>query len=123
MGTTTVIVPAPSAANAPANSDSVVLEAARAAKTLQGVLFGVSGYNKGPAQYIQVHDSAAAPSNGAVPKISLPVAIGSVSPVPFALDFGLLGRGFVNGIYICNSTTGETLTAGAADCWFNARYK
>jgi hypothetical protein len=76
------------------------------------MLFGVNG---GPDQWIHIFDSATAPAGGSKPRIKIKAAAG--------LNFGL-GMGnfqnwmFENGIYICNSTTKDTLTLGAANCDF-----
>ena len=41
----------------------------------------------------------------------------------FSIDFGVYGMAFVNGLYVANSSTAATLTAGAADCQFFARIR
>lgn len=120
MGTTTVIVPQSAAANAPDTSASAAYENSRLAKAAPGVLYGVSGYNSGPAQFLQVHDSATVPADTAVPLavISIPTLSN------FSIDFGSYGLGLKKaGIVICNSTTGPTKTIGAADCFITARFK
>lgn len=96
----------------PAYATSLVVKAAA------GILYGVTGYNsKGTPQFLQIHDAAALPADTAVPKIVISVPASS----SFALEFGM-GRGFANGIVICNSSTGPTKTIGAADIWVDAQY-
>lgn len=89
-------------------------------KASQGTLHCLTGYNAGNVdQFIQIHDAKALPADGAVPKIIFAVFGGS----NFSFDIGADGRSFVNGIVICNSTTGPVKTIGAADCWFDAQYR
>lgn len=81
-----------------------------------GYLVQIRGQNdSGAAQYIQVHDAASLPGNGAVPKEVIKVSAGtsfSISPKS-NLQFSV-------GIVVCNSSTAATLTVGSADCWFSA---
>lgn len=86
-------------------------------KASKGILYGVTGYNSGPAQFIQLHDSATVPADTAVPVMT--VAVGATQN--FSIDFGLRGKGFLLGIVACNSTTGPTKTIGAANCSFEGR--
>lgn len=87
-------------------------------KSAPGVLYGLTGYNsKASAQFIQIHDDDALPSNTAVPKITFTVAASS----NFSIEFGR-GRKFDVGIVVCNSSTGPTLTIGSADIWVDAQY-
>ena len=80
--------------------------------------FDIVGYNNGPDQYIQVHDSAAAAAEGAVP-IAVLLATGG-----FQFSFSwTTGRLFANGIYVCNSSTDTTKTIGSADCLFDITYR
>ena len=111
---------------APANSDSAAYVASQIVKaevggikgTGAGVLYGVTGYNSGAAQFLQVFDSSTLPADTAVPAVVIAIAATS----NFSIDFGVLGRGFVRGCVICNSSTGPTKTIGAANCWINARF-
>lgn len=103
----------------PVNSTSQALEAARVVKSGAGTLFGVSGFNnKGTAQFVQIFDVEKPPVNGAVPVVVITVPTVS----NFSIAFGILGRSFARGIFVCNSSTLATLTAGAADCWFDCQY-
>jgi hypothetical protein len=78
--------------------------------------FTVSSTNVA-AQFIQFHDTNAIPGNGAIPVLVFTVAASGDKTVAF----GLPGRMFDRGIVIANSTTAATLTAGAADCFFDVQ--
>lgn len=87
-------------------------------KATPGKLIKINGYNsKVLAQFIQIHDSATLPADGAVPA----VVINAATVANFSIDFSPNGRLFANGIVICNSSTGPTKTIGLADCWFDAQ--
>lgn len=88
-------------------------------KASAGTLFGLTGYNSGAEQFIQLHNASSAPSDTAVPVVIILVPASS----PFAIDFGMYGRRFSTGIYVCNSSTGPAKTIGSSDCWFDAQYK
>lgn len=88
-------------------------------KTTAGILFKLSCYSSNAAQqWIQIHDAVALPANGSVPKFTMPIALNS----DLFVDWNIFGRNFVNGIIVSNSTTGPTLTIGAADCFFDVQY-
>ena len=90
-----------------------------AVKTSGGILWAIRVQNDaGGAQYIQVHDTAAAPSVGAAPVEVFKVGAGEAAIYPFAY-----GRRMNNGIHIVNSTTMATYTAGANDCWLSAAFE
>lgn len=80
--------------------------------------FGFQGYNSGAAQFVLVFDAKDVPSAGAIPVLVIPVAATSL----FSGYFGSIGRSFDHGIVLANSSTGPTLTIGAADCWFDVQY-
>lgn len=84
-------------------------------------LCGLSGYNSNASiQYIQIHDAASLPSNGAYPVVSFPAGATS----KFALDYGANPRQFTTGIVVCISSTQNTLTLGAtADTSFDVQFK
>lgn len=114
------IAPAENTTLAPANNSSTAYEASRVIKASSGILFGISGYNSAAtAQFIQLHDAAALPADGAVPVevITVPAASN------FSIDFGVHGKAFGLGIVVCNSSTGPTKTIGAANCFFAPRFK
>lgn len=101
------------------NYTSAAYEASAVIKQDAGVLYGLSGYNsKTSAQFIQVFDAATLPADGAAPKLLLRVAADS----SFSIGYDELGRHFKAGMVICNSTTGQTKTIGAADCWFDVQF-
>jgi hypothetical protein len=103
----------------PLNGRSPALEAARRVKAGAGTLFGLTvlSTNVG-AQFLQVFDARDAPVNGAAPSVVFDLPAGLARHV----DFGIYGRSFVAGLWLANSSTSATLTAGAADCWFDAQY-
>lgn len=106
-------------AGVPVRSATVALANELVVGTGFGILLHVSGYNSGPAQFIQIHDAAASPAPGAVP--DLVHAVGAASN--FDIEFSIQGRPYFNGIRVRNSTTPGTLTAGAANCWITAESK
>lgn len=82
-------------------------------------LLGFSGYNNSlTAQWIQVFDATALPADGAAPVISVKAG----AEDNFSWDSGTLAMDFANGIVICNSTTGDVKTLGAADCLFTVMH-
>jgi hypothetical protein len=82
-------------------------------------LYSVTVFNtNAAAQYIQVHDAAAVPANGAVPKLCMAVPGGGQG----SFDFGD-GRITATGIVVANSSTAATLTIGAADCLIDCTYR
>lgn len=106
-------------AGLPLNVHSNVYEKSRLVKAGPGYLFGFTVYNSNvAAQFIQVHDSPTLPANGSVPCMVISVATIADKGVQWLP----LGRAFQTGIYLCNSTTGPTLTLGAADCFFDAQF-
>jgi hypothetical protein len=89
---------------------NAALVASRIVATQPRKLFTVMGYNGGAAQFIQIHEAAALPAEGAVPKHSFPIAAGNF----FSFDLGLAGED-LDAITVCNSSTADTKTIGAAD--------
>lgn len=82
-------------------------------------LFGFQVYsNKAAAQFIQLFDSQTAPGSGAVPVAVY--TIGSTANLPVAYPWP--GRWFTRGIWLANSSTAATQTAGSADCYFDVQY-
>lgn len=71
----------------------------------------------GADRWCMVFDAAAQPSNTTVPLISIRMS----SATQQSLDLSSInGYSFSNGICICSSTTGKTLTAGAStDLWLS----
>jgi hypothetical protein len=107
------------AAGLPLNTHSNVYEKARQVKGGPGYLFGFTVYSSsGSTQFIQVHDSAVLPANGAIPAVTFTLA----TVAHLAVQWLPLGRAFQTGIYLVNSSTGPTLTIGSADCFFDAQY-
>ena len=107
------------AAGLPLNTHSNVYENARLVKAGPGYLFGFTVYNsKGSGQFIQVHDSPVLPAEGAVPEVVVDIA----TVVAKGVQWLPLGRSFLRGIYLVNSSTAPTKTIGSADCFFDAQY-
>jgi hypothetical protein len=96
-------------------NSAAAYEASKIVKNTAGTLFHLSGYNsKGSAQWIQIFD------NNAVSGTPIFTAtVPATSNFSFAFPDGLP---CTTGISIGNSTTGPTLTAGAADCYFTVLY-
>ena len=101
-----------------ANAKTTALAASLVVKAVKGTLYGLTGHsNRSSTQFIQVHDAASLPANGAVPDIIFQVP----ATASFSLDFNV-GREFQVGIVISNSSTAATKTIGSADCWFDVQY-
>lgn len=101
------------------NATSTALEASHVVSDEESRLFGCVGYNSGAAQFIQFHDAAALPDDGAVPEVVFKVA----ATENFSLHYGEIGRHFKLGIVVCNSSTEATKTIGSADCFFDVQYR
>ena len=106
-------------AGLPHNSHSIALAASQRVLSGAGYLvsFTVSNTNAA-AQFIQFHDSQTAPGSGAIPSVVYTVAGSSDKIATFVLP----GRYFERGIWVVNSSTSATLTAGSADCWFDVQF-
>ena len=103
---------------APKNAAQAALSNGAQMAAMPVVLFGLTINNtKISAQFIQLHDSATPPADGAIPVLCISLAA-SASVV---IDLGVYGMNFANGVYACNSSTAPTKTAGLADCQFFAR--
>ena len=108
----------PITALAPKNAAQAALAAGAQLAALPVTLYGLTVNNtNAAAQYVQLHDSATTPADGAVPVmcIKAPAADDQI------IDLGIYSMAFVNGLYVCNSSTAATKTIGAADCQFFAR--
>lgn len=98
-------------------ANSTAYEASRVVKASAGTLLSLTGYNSGPAQFLQIFNSTTVPANGVAPV--LVVAVPATSSFAFEWRNGVpLGTG----ISISNSSTGPTKTIGSADCYFTATY-
>jgi hypothetical protein len=102
---------------APIVTSSAVYAASATIKVGAGRVMNFSGYNSGPAQFIQLHNSAGGAAEGAVP---LWIA-GVPAQSSFSFDFSV-GLPFSTGIFFSNSSTGPTKTIGSANCFFTAVY-
>jgi len=117
----TAATPQSAATYSPSNATTTQYVSSLVAKTSAGTLYSITGFNsKTSSQFIQVHNAASLPSNGAVPVLIFIVPASS----NFSLDLTPYGRYFSpGGITVCNSSTGPTLTVGSSDCWFDVQYK
>jgi hypothetical protein len=110
---------APNVAAGPDNATSTAYEASRVVHTKRVKLIGFTIYNsKATTQFVQFHNAAALPADGAVPSLVFPVAGASV----ISFDAGAYGRVFPLGMVVCNSSTGPTKTIGSADLWIDVQY-
>lgn len=106
-------------AELPNNVHSNVLQAAMLVLGGPGYVVSLTANStNAAAQFVQLHDSATLPANGAVPEVVFTVAATADKIVTYVLP----GRFFKRGIVIANSSTAATLTAGAADCFFDVQY-
>lgn len=102
----------------PLNVHSLAYENGHQVKTGPGQLFGFTAYSSNvAAQWIQLFDLASAPSSGAVPVAIFKVATAASITIGY-----LPARTFLTGIWIGNSSTGPTYTAGAADTFFDVQF-
>lgn len=93
-------------------------ENAKLVKTRAGLVQSVSMTNANAGtRYLQIFDVASAPANGDVPLGSWAVVTGDTG----ILDYDE-GAYFNNGIYICASTTQNTLTLAGSDHLFAIYY-
>lgn len=102
----------------PLNKHSNALAASIVCKSGPGALFGFTVLNtKSSAQYVQVFDAQALPSDGAVPAVVFYVPATSHLPIEWVTP-----RAFLTGLVLCNSSTSSTKTIGSADCFFDVQY-
>ena len=98
-------------------ANSTAYEASRVVKASAGTLLSLTGYNSGPAQFIQLYNSTTLPANGVAP--SLVVAVPATSTFAFEWRNGIP---LSTGIVVGNSSTAPTKTIGSADCYFTATF-
>lgn len=112
-------LPTPQAGSAPQNGGTAGLAASAVIATGRAVLLRASMLNTNAAlRYLQVFNAAALPAEGAVPVLSIPVAIGGFE----SLDLGVYGKFFPAGISMCSSSTAGIKTISAADAVIEATY-
>lgn len=103
----------------PYNSTSVALEASHFVSAGACRVFGFTVTStKASGQFVQVFDASTLPADGAIPLLSIDIPTATAK----GLDFGMSGRWFYRGVWLCNSTTQGSKTIGAADCLFDAQY-
>ena len=97
-------------------SDALVAAAQVAASSCNLCGF-IASNNNAAVRYLQIHNSATTPAEGAVPMASLPIAAGDtlvMADMPLTLSAGL---------YICLSETLATKTLADADLNLLAYYR
>lgn len=100
------------------NVHSAAFENLHAVKFGKGVLYGFTVYNsKASSQFIHIFDNNKAPATGDVPAVLFTVAATTNLGVEW-----IHGRNFSSGCFIANSSTDQTYTAGAADCFFDVQF-
>jgi len=101
-------------------TSSTALAASLVVRASAGRLLTAAVYNGNVGtQYIQIHNAASLPANGAVPLFTFTLTTGAVQ----VLNFDLTGLPCSTGIVLCNSSTAATKTIGANDTWFTATHK
>jgi hypothetical protein len=114
------------AAGLPLNSSSRAVSNALRVKAGSGILFGFTAQTSlADGQFIQLHDVLGGlPASGAVPVWSAAISgyVQATGSGLLAVSFIFPGRFFERGIYIVNSTTQNSYTAGAADTFFDAQF-
>ena len=107
------------AAGWPLSSSSLAYENSRVVKYGPGIIYGFSVYSATDApQWVQLFDADALPANGDVPDAIYVVA----NAQNLGVSWADVGRFCSQGIILCNSSTGPTLTIGSATCFFDAQY-
>lgn len=104
----------------PLNKHSNVLSRSLVVKTGPGKLYGFSvlSTNVG-AQFVLLWDRVDVPANGDT-TLCQPFVIAAAGNL--GISWGDVGRTFLYGCVLTNSTTAGSQTAGALDCWFDAQY-
>lgn len=103
----------------PLNATSPGPETQRLVKAGPATLYSVTMSNANAAtRHCQLFDTITAPSNGAVPVFTFPVTTGITQSATWTFP----GRFFDIGIFVCISTTQQSLTLGGADALFDAQY-
>lgn len=98
-------------------ASSTAYEASRVVKASAGTLRSLTGYNSGPAQFLQLHNTTTVPADGVAPIMVLPLPAQS----GFAFEW-VNGIPCATGISLCNSTTAPTKTLGSANCFFTVGF-
>lgn len=106
-------------AGIPINATSPTPETSRVVKAGPGVLYSVSMSNANAAtRHCQLFNASSLPVNGTVPVFTFPVSTVTTQSATWTFP----GRFFDIGIFVCGSTTQQTLTLGSADALFDAQY-
>jgi hypothetical protein len=88
-------------------------------KASAGTLLTLNGYNSGPAQFIQLFNSAAVPGANTTPICVISV----LETNNFSVDFNSYGLPFSTGMVAACSTVASGFTVGSTNCWFTATYR
>lgn len=99
--------------------NSAAYESSHVLKNSPGTLLFLKGYNSGPAQFIQLYDSATVPADTAAPVLTMAVS-GSSN---FVIEIPSGGIPFLTGIAVSNSTTGPTKTSGTTNTFYTSVIK
>lgn len=103
----------------PLNATSTVVGNQLQVKSGAGMILGFTASSTlASAQFIQLFDSVTLPADGAVPTATFSIA--TVNHL--AVSWIFPGRFFNQGLWICNSTTQNSKTIGAANCLFDVQY-
>lgn len=93
---------------------SPAYESGHLVKTGPCTMVSLVGYNSGPTQFIQVHNTSTAPAPGAVPTYFFVVPTAN----NFSLDIPISGAPLSNGLSVNCSSTGPTLTPGSNNVFY-----
>ena len=81
-------------------------------------VYGFTVYStKATTQYVAMFDASSLPADGAVPIVNFPV-LGNNQVSAY---YGPMGRVFMRGVVLCNSSTDTSKTIGSADCLFDVQ--